>query len=162
MRNGVRHLSAALVALPLAAVGAGAAAKDIIETVRSSGSFCTWLKAAHAAGLDDVLKGPGPFTLFAPTDEAFAALPADAVAKLMRPENHDKLVAFVKRHVVPERLLASDLAGRRRLLATLSGDSVEVDATQGELVVGDAEVLRVDGPSDNGIVYVIDSVVMPD
>ena len=112
MPNPIRLAAAALVAAPLA-LGAGLAhAKDIVDTAASAGSFKTLVAAIEAAGLAETLKGPGPFTVFAPTDEAFAKLPAGTVETLLKPENKEKLVQILTYHVVPGKVMSGDVAGK--------------------------------------------------
>lgn len=134
--------------------------KDIVDTAAAAGSFNTLLAAATAAGLVDALKGDGPLTLFAPTDEAFAALPAGTVESLLLPENKDQLVAILTYHVVPGKVMASDLAGKTLSAETLNGASVAVDGTDG-VVVGGAKVIKADVKASNGVIHVIDKVLIP-
>jgi uncharacterized surface protein with fasciclin (FAS1) repeats len=138
-----------------------AATKNIVETAVGAGSFKTLVKALEAADLVGALKGEGPFTVFAPTDEAFAKLPDGALAELLRPENKDKLRAVLLYHVVPGRVVASDvmkLDGRE--VKTLEGSAFMVK-TKGGVMVNDARVVKTDVMTSNGVIHVIDTVIMP-
>ena len=134
--------------------------KDIVDTAASNGSFGTLVVAVKAAGLVDTLKGPGPFTVFAPTDEAFAKLPAGTVEMLLEPANRDKLVAILTYHVVPGRIMASDIAGKEAMVQTVEGQSIDVNATKG-VMVNTANVTGTDIETSNGVIHVIDAVLMP-
>ena len=161
MPNPIRLAAAALVAAPLA-LGAGLAhAKDIVDTAASAGSFKTLVAAIEAAGLAETLKGPGPFTVFAPTDEAFAKLPAGTVETLLKPENKDKLVQILTYHVVPGKVMSGDVAGKSTEAKTVEGSTLEVDAREGGVMVDEARVVQADIAADNGVIHVIDTVVMP-
>jgi uncharacterized surface protein with fasciclin (FAS1) repeats len=161
MPNPIRLAAAALVAAPLA-LGAGLAqAKDIVETAQSAGSFKTLVAAIEAAGLAETLKGPGPFTVFAPTDEAFAKLPAGTVETLLKPENKEKLVQILTYHVVPGKVMSDDVAGKTAEAKTVEGSTLEVDAREGGVMVDNARVVQADIAADNGVIHVIDTVVMP-
>ena len=161
MPNPIRLAAAALVAAPLA-LGAGLAhAKDIVDTAASAGSFNTLIAAIEAAGLAETLKGPGPFTVFAPTDEAFAKLPAGTVETLLKPENKEKLVQILTYHVVPGKVMSGDVAGKSTEAKTVEGSTLEVDASDGEVKVDDARVVQADIAADNGVIHVIDTVVRP-
>jgi len=109
---------------------AQAKSKDIVDTAAGAGQFKTLVAAVQAAGLVDTLKGDGPFTVFAPTDEAFAKLPAGTVEDLLKPENKDKLVAILTYHVVPGKIMSSDIAGKSTEVKTVQGDTLAVDATR--------------------------------
>ena len=139
---------------------ASAKAADIVDTAVSAGSFKTLVAAVQAAGLVDTLKGVGPFTVFAPTDDAFAKLPAGTVEDLLKPENKDKLVAILTYHVVPGRVMSGDIAGKEMAVASVQGDTIDVNATSG-VMVDDASVVTADIEADNGVIHVIDSVIMP-
>ena len=139
---------------------ANAMSKDIVDTAAGAGQFKTLVAAIEAAGLVDTLKGDGPFTVFAPTDEAFAKLPAGTVDDLLKPENKDKLVAILTYHVVPGKIMAADIAGKSTAVKTVQGDTLDVDATDG-VKVDKAEVVKADIDATNGVIHVIDSVVMP-
>lgn len=133
--------------------------KDIVDTAVAAGSFKTLAAALGAAGLVDALKGPGPFTVFAPTDAAFAKLPAGTVEDLLKPENKEQLVAILKYHVVPGKVLAADVTGLKKA-TTLSGKDVKIDTKSG-VVVGGAKVSATDIEASNGVIHVIDSVMLP-
>ena len=132
---------------------------DIVDTAAAAGSFTTLLAAAEAAGLVDALKGEGPLTVFAPTDDAFAALPAGTVETLLKPENKDQLAAILKLHVVSGKVKSKDLAGKTLTADTLGGP-VTIDATNG-VKVNDATVTTADIKASNGIIHVIDKVLLP-
>jgi uncharacterized surface protein with fasciclin (FAS1) repeats len=134
--------------------------KNIVETASEAGSFGTLLAAAKAAGLADALSGDGPYTVFAPTDEAFEKLPAGTVQSLLKPENKDKLAAILKYHVVPGRVLASD-AVAAQTAETLQGGAVRIRIQEGRLTVDGANVISSDIEASNGVVHVIDSVILP-
>ena len=133
---------------------------DIVDIAASNGSFNTLVAAVTAAGLVDTLKGDGPFTVFAPTDEAFAALPAGTVDSLLLPENKDQLTAILTYHVVPGAVTSDQLAGQRLSVATVNGAEVHIDGTNG-VTVEDATVTAADIIASNGVIHVIDSVLLP-
>lgn len=134
--------------------------KDIVSTAQSAGQFQTLLAAAQAAGLADALKGEGPLTVFAPTDEAFAKLPAGTVENLLKPENREKLVAILSYHVVPAKATAKDVAGMSEV-ATLSGKTLSISTHEGKVKVGQAQVVQADVMASNGVIHVIDTVLIP-
>jgi uncharacterized surface protein with fasciclin (FAS1) repeats len=134
--------------------------KDIVEIAVSAGSFKTLVAAAQAAGLVDTLKGKGPLTVFAPTDEAFAKLPAGTVENLLKPENKDKLTAVLTYHVVPGRVTAEEVV-TLTTAKTVNGRSLRINAKDGEVTVDDARVTATDIMASNGIIHVIDTVVIP-
>ena len=150
---------AALLTTPLAADHHSKKA-DIVDTAVSAGSFNTLVAAVKAAGLVDVLKSNGPFTVFAPTDAAFAKLPAGTVESLLKPENKQKLVAVLTYHVVPGKVMSSDLAGKKLETATVQGQKVKIDATNGITVDG-ANVVTADIGTSNGVIHVVDRVILP-
>lgn len=133
---------------------------DIVDIAASNGSFNTLVAAVTAAGLVDTLKGEGPFTVFAPTDEAFAALPAGTVDSLLLPENKDQLVAILTYHVVPGAVTSDQLAGQHLDVATVNGAEVRVNGSNG-VMVNDATVTTADIIASNGVIHVIDSVLLP-
>ena len=122
--------------------------------------FNTLVAAVQAAGLVDTLKGEGPFTVFAPTDAAFAALPEGTVEALLRPENKDQLVAILTYHVIPGKVMSADIAGTKVDAPTVQGQSVSIDATDGVTVDG-ASVVSADVETSNGVIHVIDKVILP-
>ncbi|MFM9843513.1 MAG: fasciclin domain-containing protein [Dongiaceae bacterium] len=138
-----------------------AKAADIVDTAISAGSFNTLVAAVQAAGLVDTLKGEGPFTVFAPTDEAFAKLPAGTVDNLLKPENKDQLVAVLTDHVVPGKVMASDVVGKRVEAATVQGSNVVVSGISGVYVNNNAQVIQADVEASNGVIHVIDRVILP-
>lgn len=133
---------------------------DIVDVAAAAGSFQTLLAAATAAGLVDTLKSAGPFTVFAPTDAAFAALPAGTVDTLLRPENREQLRSILLYHVVPGRIAAADLAGKTAAPITAQGAILAVDGRNG-VQVNDARVVTADVGASNGVIHVIDRVLMP-
>ena len=137
---------------------AHAARADIVDTAVSVGSFGTLVAAAKAADLVDTLQGDGPFTVFAPTDAAFARLPA--VETLLKPENREKLVAILTYHVVPGKVMSGDIAGKRLDVKTVQGQTIDVNATSGVQVNG-ANVTAADIVASNGVIHVIDTVILP-
>ena len=134
--------------------------KDIVDTAVSAGSFKTLAKALDAAGLVQTLKGSGPFTVFAPTDEAFAKLPAGTLEQLLKPENKTQLQRILTYHVVSGRVLAADVV-KLRTAKTVSGDSVAITARDGAVKVDNANVVKTDIAASNGVIHVIDAVIMP-
>ena len=138
---------------------AGAHSKDIVDTAVEAGSFTTLVAAVEAAGLVETLKGEGPFTVFAPTDEAFAALPEGTVEDLLKPENKDQLVAVLTYHVVPGKVMSSDLSNGM-MAATVQGGEVTI-MTEGGVKVNDASVVTPDIETSNGVIHVIDKVILP-
>ncbi|MDX5402677.1 MAG: fasciclin domain-containing protein, partial [Rhodobacterales bacterium] len=133
--------------------------KDIVDTAVGAGSFTTLVAAVQAAGLVDTLKGAGPFTVFAPTDEAFAKLPAGTVDDLLKPENKAKLTAILTYHVVPGKVMSGDLSNGMKA-ATVQGADVTI-MTEGGVKVNEASVVTPDIAASNGVIHVIDSVIMP-
>ncbi|MEO0401965.1 MAG: fasciclin domain-containing protein [Pseudomonadota bacterium] len=133
---------------------------DIVDTAVAAGSFNTLVAAVQAADLVDTLKSPGPFTVFAPTDAAFAALPAGTVESLLLPENKDQLVAILTYHVLPGQTLAADLAGQRLSVPTVNGANVHIDGRNG-VKVEKANVIQADILTSNGVIHLIDSVLIP-
>ncbi len=148
--------AAIALALPIKAQAA-----DIVDTAVSAGSFNTLVAAVQAAGLVDTLKGDGPFTVFAPTDEAFAALPEGTVETLLLPENKDQLVSILTYHVVPAKVMSGDIAGKRAKVLTVQGDRLSVNAKNG-VKVNDAKVVQPDIEASNGVIHVVDAVILPE
>ena len=155
---GKRGLSAAIVALGLTSP---AMAADIVDTAVGAGQFNTLAAALKAAGLVETLKGPGPFTVFAPTDEAFKKLPAGTVEDLLKPENKQKLVEVLTYHVVPGKVISTDLSGKKMDVKTIQGSTLAVDASGDSVMVDNAKVVSADVAADNGVIHVIDTVVLP-
>jgi len=133
---------------------------DIVDTAVKAGSFKTLVAAVKAAGLVDTLKGDGPFTVFAPTDAAFAKLPEGTLAMLLKPENKAKLQAILTYHVVPGKIMSSQIAGKKAMVKTVQGSELAVDATNG-VSVDNARVVKADIEAKNGVIHVIDTVVLP-
>ena len=133
---------------------------DIVDTAIGAGGFDTLVAAVKAAGLVDTLKGEGPFTVFAPTDAAFAKLPAGTVESLLQPENKDKLVAILTYHVIPGKVMASDVSGKQLAVNTVQGASVDVYGMNGVRING-AHVTDANISASNGVIHVIDSVLLP-
>jgi uncharacterized surface protein with fasciclin (FAS1) repeats len=133
--------------------------KDIVDTAIGAGSFTTLVAAVQAAGLVDTLKGDGPFTVFAPNDDAFAALPDGTVADLLKPENKDKLVAILTYHVVAGKVMSADLSNGM-MAATVQGGDVKI-MTEGGVTVNGANVVTADIGASNGVIHVIDAVILP-
>lgn len=131
---------------------------DIVDTAVANGSFTTLVAAVTAAGLVDTLKGEGPFTVFAPSDAAFAALPAGTVEKLVEPEQRDALTALLLLHVLPGAVHARDIAGQTLRPKSAGGDSLDIDGTDGVTVNG-AHVITADIECTNGVIHVIDRVL---
>jgi uncharacterized surface protein with fasciclin (FAS1) repeats len=138
-----------------------AAAADIVETAVSNGSFKTLTAALQAAGLVETLKGKGPYTVFAPTDEAFKKLPAGMVENLLKPENKAQLAKVLTYHVVAGNVMSDDLKGKTTNAKTVEGSAVRIDASGNTVKVGDAVVTQADVNASNGVIHVIDSVIMP-
>lgn len=133
---------------------------DIVDTAVAAGSFKTLAKALEAAGLVDTLKGAGPFTVFAPTDEAFAKLPAGTLESLLKPENKAKLQRILTYHVVPGKVMAADVVKLKSAKA-VSGDTIGIATRNGGVTVDNARVVKTDIIASNGIIHVIDSVILP-
>ena len=138
----------------------GKTKKDIVDTAVAAGDFNILAAALEAVGLVETLKGDGPFTVFAPTDAAFAKLPEGAVENLLKPENKDQLIAVLTYHVVPGKVMSADIAGKKLDVETVQGSTISVDATDG-VKVDDASVTAADIKASNGVIHVIDTVVMP-
>ncbi|KPJ92485.1 MAG: hypothetical protein AMS18_07295 [Gemmatimonas sp. SG8_17] len=133
---------------------------DIVEIATSAGSFNTLVAAVKAAGLVETLQGEGPFTVFAPTDEAFAKLPEGTVADLLKPENREQLQAILTYHVVPGRVMAKDVVGLSSA-ATVQGQSLTISVVNGTPMVDNAKITQTDINASNGVIHVIDSVMIP-
>jgi uncharacterized surface protein with fasciclin (FAS1) repeats len=157
----MHSLKAASVAVPAFFLAGASHAADIVDTAAGAGSFDTLVSAVEAADLVETLKGEGPFTVFAPTDEAFAKLPEGTVEELLLPENKDQLVAILTYHVVPGETMSADLIGQELEVETVQGDMVAIDATGDVVMVNDATVIQADVEADNGVIHVIDTVIMP-
>jgi uncharacterized surface protein with fasciclin (FAS1) repeats len=154
-----RTFIALTAAATMMSSAAYAADMDIVDTAVGAGTFTTLVAAVQAAGLVDTLKGEGPFTVFAPTDEAFAALPAGTVEDLLKPENKDKLAAILTYHVVAGKVMSTDLT-EGMTAATVNGADVTITLDGGAKVNG-ANVTTADIEATNGVIHVIDAVIMP-
>ncbi len=139
---------------------AGGHSMDIVDTAVGAGNFTTLVAAVQAAGLEDTLRGDGPFTVFAPTDEAFAALPEGTVESLLQEENRDQLIAILTYHVVPGAVMSSDLSDGM-MATTVQGSDVTIGTMDGVTVDG-ANVVAADIEASNGVIHVIDSVILPE
>ena len=158
MRKFLGFFAVAVLAMP-AFAGDG---KDIVDTAVSAENFKTLVAAVKAAGLVETLKGEGPFTVLAPTDEAFAKLPEGTLESLLKPENKDKLVAILKFHVIPGKALAADVVKLDgQSVKTAEGDAVKVAVKDGKVTIGGANVVKTDIECSNGVIHVIDAVILP-
>lgn len=144
----------------IGSTGVQAQMNDIVDTAVASGKFGTLVTAVKAAGLVETLKGPGPFTVFAPTDDAFAKLPKGTVEDLLKPENKAKLVKILTYHVLPSKVMSADIAGKKMSVKTVEGSEVAIDATNGVKIDG-ATVVTADVAASNGVIHAIDSVMLP-
>ncbi len=133
---------------------------DIVDTAVAAGSFKTLVAAVTAAGLGETLKGAGPFTVFAPSDDAFAKLPAGTVDELVKPASKDKLTKILMLHVMPGKVMAADVTGKTLTPKSAGGEELHVDGTNG-VVVNGAHVTQADIACSNGVIHVIDTVMMP-
>lgn len=154
-----RTFLAMTAAMSLMSAPAFAGEMDIVDTAVGAGNFTTLVAAVQAAGLVETLKGPGPFTVFAPTDAAFAALPAGTVEDLLKPENKDKLVAILTYHVVPGAVMSTDLTEGMKA-KTVNGAEVTITLEGGAKVNG-AVISTADIKATNGVIHVIDAVILP-
>lgn len=152
-------MATATTAMLAGAAMAQDATSDIVDTAVAAGDFTTLVAAVQAAGLVDTLKGEGPFTVFAPTDAAFAALPEGTVDTLLKPENKDQLVSILTYHVVPGAVMSSDLT-EGMSAATVQGGEVTF-TLDGGAKVNDANITTADIAASNGVIHVIDAVIMP-
>jgi len=152
-------LMASAAPLSVAAADAKPAPGDIVAVASGAGSFNTLVAAVKAAGLVETLQGKGPFTVFAPTDEAFAKLPPGTVESLLKPENKEKLVAILTYHVVPGKVMAADVKTMK--VKTVNGKELSLVVAGGKVTVDNAKVVATDVPASNGVIHVIDTVVLP-
>ena len=161
MKTMLTFTSLALVAMMTAASPLRAQApKDIVDTAVAAGSFTTLAKALAAADLVSTLKGPGPFTVFAPTDEAFAKLPAGTLENLLKPQNKAMLQRVLRYHVVPGKVMAADVVKVNSVRA-VSGDMLSIKASGGTVTVNSSRVVKTDIAASNGVIHVIDHVLLP-
>jgi uncharacterized surface protein with fasciclin (FAS1) repeats len=153
---------ATTLALTLFASGSPVQAqnKDIVDTAVAAGSFTTLAKALQAADLVTTLKGPGPFTVFAPTDEAFSKLPPGTLDNLLKPENKAQLQRILTYHVVSGKVMAADVV-KLKTAKAVSGDSITVVTEEGHVSVDNAHVVKTDIAASNGVIHVIDTVMLP-
>jgi uncharacterized surface protein with fasciclin (FAS1) repeats len=158
----MKSIAAGVVAAALSMSAASATSEraDLIQTAVEAGSFKTLVAAVQAAGLVETLQGPGPFTVFAPTDEAFAKLPAGTIETLLRPENKSQLVAILTYHVVPGKVMSKDIVGQKTMAKSVEGSEIAIDATGG-VRVDNARVVKADIEASNGVIHVIDTVIIP-
>jgi uncharacterized surface protein with fasciclin (FAS1) repeats len=160
MRQFVRASIATLALASVISIPGRAQNKDIVDTAVGAGNFKTLASALQAAGLVETLKGDGPFTVFAPTDEAFAKLPAGTVENLLKPENREKLKAVLTYHVVPGKVTAAQVT-KLKSAKTVQGSDVKITASAGKVKVDDATVVKPDVMASNGVIHVIDTVILP-
>jgi uncharacterized surface protein with fasciclin (FAS1) repeats len=156
----IATLMAATLAAPAAAGHHGKMTSDIVDTAANAGTFNTLIAAAKAAGLVGALKGEGPLTVFAPTDDAFSALPAGTIESLLEPENKDQLATILKYHVIAGTVGSGALADGARL-ETLAGIDANISKTEGGFNIENARIVQTDINASNGVVHVIDRVILP-
>jgi uncharacterized surface protein with fasciclin (FAS1) repeats len=161
MKTMLRKLTLTLAMTAAMAATLTAKAQDIVETAIQAGSFTTLVAAVEAAGLVETLQSEGPFTVFAPTDAAFAALPEGTVESLLEPENRDQLVAILTYHVLAGKVMSADISGKALNPETVQGSTVSVDATGDTVKVDGATVITADIETSNGVIHVIDAVILP-
>jgi len=152
--------AAAALSVSVAGAQSNHGSQDIVETAMAAGSFNTLAKALQAAALVETLKGPGPFTVFAPTDEAFAKLPPGTIESLLKPENKAKLQRILTYHVVAGKVMAGDVMKMQSAKA-VSGDTVTIAKHSGGVSVDKAHVVKTDIAASNGVIHVIDAVMLP-
>lgn len=161
----INHLipAIALFASAVCSINANAAPAssndDIVAVASKAGSFTTLVAAIKAAGLVETLQGTGPFTVFAPTDEAFAKLPKGTLEDLLKPENKAKLAGILTYHVVPGKVMAADV--KTMMAKTVNGQELDIKVKDGAVTVNNAKVSKTDVPASNGVIHVIDTVLMP-
>lgn len=160
MMRIIRTSFAALAIVALGSTGAYTQEQDIVDTAVAAGSFKTLAAALQAAGLVETLKGEGPFTVFAPTDAAFAKLPAGTVDNLLKPENKEKLKALLTYHVVSGKVSAAQVT-KMTSATTVQGQPVKISASGGKVRIDKANVVKADVAASNGVIHVIDTVIMP-
>ncbi|MBL67057.1 MAG: hypothetical protein CMO74_01195 [Verrucomicrobiales bacterium] len=155
----MKKLKSLLAAAASLFIAADSQAGDIVDVAASNKSFSTLVTAVKAAGLVETLKGEGPYTVFAPTDEAFAKLPKGTLESLLKPENKQKLVAILTYHVVPGKVMAKDVKSGK--VKTASGSSFKMKVSKKGVWVDNAKVVATDVKADNGVIHVIDAVILP-
>ena len=163
MKKIVLALAAVMLATTVsqsAFAGCGTCDKTVVEVAVKADNFKTLVAAVKAAGLAETLSGKGPFTVFAPSDEAFAKLPEGTIAELLKPENKEKLVAILTYHVVPGKVMAKDVV-KLSEAKTVQGSAAKIKVKDGNVMVDKAKVVKTDIPCVNGVIHVIDSVILP-
>ncbi len=155
-----KSMAVAVAGIVLVGASAFAQEKDVVDTAVAAGSFTTLATALQAAGLVETLKGAGPFTVFAPTDAAFAKLPAGTLADLLKPENKAKLRAILTYHVVSGKVMASQVT-KMKSAKTVNGESLKITVKSGNVMVNNAKVVSTDIETSNGVIHVIDTVLLP-
>ena len=161
MRTKILAVAILTIFLSASALIAGSQPKmDIVDTAVGAGSFNTLVAAVQAADLADTLKSEGPFTVFAPTDDAFAKLPAGTVEDLLKPENKDKLKAILTYHVVSGKVMAKDVMTMKEA-KTVNGESVMISMDANTVMIDNAKVVQADVECSNGVIHVIDTVILP-
>jgi uncharacterized surface protein with fasciclin (FAS1) repeats len=159
--NRMSKIGAGVASLLLATAALAAPpTQDIVDTAVAAGSFKTLVAAVQAGGLVDTLKGAGPFTVFAPTDEAFAKLPPGTVEDLLKPENKAKLAAILTYHVVAGKVMAKE-AMKLHEAKTVNGEELMIKTSMGSVMINDAKVVKTDIVCSNGVIHVIDTVLLP-
>jgi uncharacterized surface protein with fasciclin (FAS1) repeats len=162
--KSIRLVTLSFLTAAVASLGSVHAAdcnqKDIVAVASSAGSFNTLVAAVKAAGLVETLQGPGPFTVFAPTDEAFGKLPKGVVEDLLKPENKKKLVSILTYHVVPGKVMAADV--KTMNAPTVNGKKLDLKVGANGVTVNNAKVIKTDVAASNGVIHVIDTVILPE
>jgi uncharacterized surface protein with fasciclin (FAS1) repeats len=158
--DNVKAAGFALILGVLASATAASSKKDIVDTAVAAGSFHTLVAAVQAAGLAETLKGKGPFTVFAPTDDAFKKLPAGTVDTLLKPENKEKLKSILLYHVVSGEVTAAKVM-KMSSAKTVNGQELKIMVQDGTVMVNDAKVIKADVAASNGVIHVIDTVLLP-
>jgi uncharacterized surface protein with fasciclin (FAS1) repeats len=154
-------IAAAALMIASAPAAAGMMKKTVVEVAAGDDRFETLVAAVEAAGLAERLSGDGPFTVFAPTDEAFGKLPEGTLDSLLKPENKDRLTAILTYHVLPAKVMSGDIAGKQLDVDTVNGAKLPVDATGDGVAVGGAQVVAADVGASNGVIHVVDQVILP-
>ena len=153
-------VAAAIIGMAFGATLARAGKQDIVDTAVAKGQFKTLAAALNAAGLVNTLKGPGPFTVFAPTDDAFAKLPPGTLDDLLKPENKGKLTAILTYHVVPGAVTSRQVTNLKEA-KTVNGSMLQVSTRDGKVMINNADVVKPDIETSNGVIHVIDAVLLP-
>ena len=153
-------IAAAIIGMAFGATLARAGKQDIVDTAVANGQFKTLATALNAAGLVNTLKGPGPFTVFAPTDDAFAKLPPGTLDDQLKPENKGKLAAILTYHVVPGGVTSRQVTNLKEA-KTVNGSMLQVSARDGKVMINNADVVKPDIETSNGVIHVIDAVLLP-